>query len=467
MKKTILAAALMLTPLLAQADFASALNDYEQRNFPAAYSEFKSLASHNDVDAQFMLGYMYALGEGTVQDYVEAHKWFNLAAAGGKSEARKARDEVAKRMTTRQIAQAQELARTWQPQAAPVVPSPEIQRPFAPSRSTIIEVQRQLAERGYDPGPADGAPGRRTRNAIRAYQRDHQLTIDGQISRELVDSILNQQGDTAESDVRYPEVWEPPAPEIGQQTQELLNELTSLIEKARQRRAADRWLIQDLEALTQQDERTWSELMLEEEFTESDYTWNSDFHVDSGRFDIERGRGLRATAPSKRGDRQLAEQLFESIFNDERNGKRKRQKAAEISYSQEINNAFALRTRIAENRSSRIAINLTQGDNRRLGYRLIMRQGVQGSVDLVRITSSGRSVIDSYNSPLNLDDGNQHTIEWLRETDGSMAVAIDGKELFRTRDQSFKENFDNLSLLNVGGDYLLTELMLFTAGNSQ
>jgi hypothetical protein len=42
---------------------------YERRDYQTAFKEFRSLADQNDSFAQFMLGYMYAHGEGLSQDY--------------------------------------------------------------------------------------------------------------------------------------------------------------------------------------------------------------------------------------------------------------------------------------------------------------------------------------------------------------------------------------------------------------
>lgn len=53
----------------------------------------------------------------------------------------------------------------------------------------VSNLQSQLAARGYDPGPIDGVMGERTRAAIRAYQRDRQMPIDGQVSQALVASL--------------------------------------------------------------------------------------------------------------------------------------------------------------------------------------------------------------------------------------------------------------------------------------
>ena len=56
---------------------------------------------------------MYVNGEGVPQDYVQAHMWFNLAAAQGNAKAVGNRDIAAKKMTPAQIAEAQQLARDW------------------------------------------------------------------------------------------------------------------------------------------------------------------------------------------------------------------------------------------------------------------------------------------------------------------------------------------------------------------
>jgi TPR repeat protein len=52
---------------------------------------------------------------GVPQDYIQAHMWFNLAAANGLKEPADFRDDLAKRMTPAQIAEAQQLAREWRP----------------------------------------------------------------------------------------------------------------------------------------------------------------------------------------------------------------------------------------------------------------------------------------------------------------------------------------------------------------
>ena len=70
--------------------------------------------------AQEDLGHMYAKGQGVPQDFVQAHMWFNLAAARYSQGERRDnsasnRDLLAKQMTPDQVAEAQRLAREWKP----------------------------------------------------------------------------------------------------------------------------------------------------------------------------------------------------------------------------------------------------------------------------------------------------------------------------------------------------------------
>ena len=63
--------------------------------------------------AQSNLGLMYEKGLGVKQDYIEAHKWFNLAGMNGNEVGRKNADIVEKKMTPGQIVVAVGLAREW------------------------------------------------------------------------------------------------------------------------------------------------------------------------------------------------------------------------------------------------------------------------------------------------------------------------------------------------------------------
>lgn len=57
------------------------------------------------------------------------------------------------------------------------------------ARAYIIDLQGELAQHGYKPGPADGALGARTKQAIRQYQKDAGLQVNGVASKELLEHM--------------------------------------------------------------------------------------------------------------------------------------------------------------------------------------------------------------------------------------------------------------------------------------
>jgi len=103
-----------LTFVLALALSVSAQAQTFDDGLAEAVKLYRKAAEQGNAYAQYNLGFMYGNGEGVPQDYVEAHKWFNLAAAQGLQTAIASRDIAASKMTREQIAEAQRLAREWQ-----------------------------------------------------------------------------------------------------------------------------------------------------------------------------------------------------------------------------------------------------------------------------------------------------------------------------------------------------------------
>ncbi|MEW4449705.1 hypothetical protein [Qipengyuania sp. JC766] len=76
-------------------------------------------ALQGDSSAYYDLGVAYSTGShGAPCDMIEAHKWFNLAAAQGHEEATWCRADISDEMTAREIAEAQRRAREWLAQDA-------------------------------------------------------------------------------------------------------------------------------------------------------------------------------------------------------------------------------------------------------------------------------------------------------------------------------------------------------------
>ena len=177
--------------------------DYEagQRAWDAgrpheARAQWREAAEAGDPRAMLALGRLYMQGLGVIQDYVEAHKWLNLAASRGETDALLERDALAAKMTPRQIAAAQERASSWRFAAGdeadttgsgaardPVAPRSASPPPSPPPQPAAVrEAQALLAALGYDVGPIDGKWGKRSGGAYRAFAGDAGLPVFGTLT---------------------------------------------------------------------------------------------------------------------------------------------------------------------------------------------------------------------------------------------------------------------------------------------
>ena len=137
--------------LPAWADFETAMDAYNRKDYATALREWQAQAKQGDADAQDFLGtlyfkgwgvpqdytkarhwwekaaaqgsasaqsdlgQLYASGQGGSQDLVQAYMWYSLAAGNGYEIATGYRNDLAKQMTPAKIAEAQRLARKWKP----------------------------------------------------------------------------------------------------------------------------------------------------------------------------------------------------------------------------------------------------------------------------------------------------------------------------------------------------------------
>ena len=72
--------------LPAWAQYQAGLDAFNRGDYATAFREFKPLAEQGDVSSQFLIGAMYAEGEGVARDYGEAVSWFLKAAEQGSAQ---------------------------------------------------------------------------------------------------------------------------------------------------------------------------------------------------------------------------------------------------------------------------------------------------------------------------------------------------------------------------------------------
>ncbi|MDQ3561104.1 MAG: SEL1-like repeat protein, partial [Pseudomonadota bacterium] len=161
---------------------------------------FRQAGEHGVRDSQFNLAILHARGLGVPQDMVEAYKWFAVAAGSGDAEALKRRDIIAAALPQADLAKAQAAAAAYQPSPlsseANDVTMPEagwgesatnVETPSEGDQVALV--QQLLADKGFDPGPADGVLGQKTVEAITLFQDEAGLPANGTIDTALIAAL--------------------------------------------------------------------------------------------------------------------------------------------------------------------------------------------------------------------------------------------------------------------------------------
>ncbi|MRI52989.1 hypothetical protein D8770_03320 [Methylobacterium sp. DB1607] len=98
-------------------------------DFTNAANAFRRAAEHGVRDSQYNLAVLYARGLGVGQDLVQSYLWFSAAAAQGDQEAGRKRDEVATKLSPKDLGEAKGLAAGFRARevdpAANEAPSPK------------------------------------------------------------------------------------------------------------------------------------------------------------------------------------------------------------------------------------------------------------------------------------------------------------------------------------------------------
>ena len=86
--------------------------------------------------------------------------------------------------------------------------------------------------------------------------------------------------------------------------QAMVDELRALTDKARNQRAADRWLINSMDDLAARYDWPWRRKLLMEDFSDGNYNRNPAWQVISGQFWVDRRLGLRSQVTASSVDTQ-------------------------------------------------------------------------------------------------------------------------------------------------------------------
>ena len=271
-----------------------------------------------------------------------------------------------------------------------------------------------------------------------------------------------------------------PLREETNRTQELIEELTTLIDAAERSRAADRRFVRDLRSVLRRFDNPWQVRLITEDFRDGNFQSNPAWTVESGDFFVTRRGGLHSEAVASLASRRsgangsgggdssrdlvvgiLAEILrsTQSAPDERAEPAQRRNRAAVIYLRTPISNAFAVTAEIsAPDPAGALELAVYQGAGREIGYRLVFL--AEGGIELLREGRRRSSVIDFVDDTPALGGGVTHLIEWTRTQDGQTVVRLDGTTVIKIRDRSFRDPFDGFQFVNRGGEYVLRSLTI-------
>jgi peptidoglycan hydrolase-like protein with peptidoglycan-binding domain len=283
------------------------------------------------------------------------------------------------------------------------------------TREQRAAAQRALNARGYEAGPPDGVLGPRSRNAIRTFQADNDITPDGELTFRTM--ALLGLGVTADA-------VEPPAVEI----------------------------------------RPYR-VRVRDDFADGDHTRNPAWHIASGRFEV-RGEGLNSTMipPSERAE-DMGRQILSDLLQQQLGFTLPGQETAALAYlPTRIGSEFRITTVVSGSAEAHSHLDLGpyRGDRLNHGYRLNYRTSQTEPLQLIVVNESGISVIASARLPL--DSGGPHRLVWERDAEGRMTVTRNDEILIDVVDRTANDGFDGFSLINAGGDWTLHEVIVEDRG---
>jgi len=408
--------ALLFSPASGFADYSDGLHSYLKGQYSKAMQEFRPLAGDGDPQAQYVLGSMYANGKGILQDFVQAHAWLNLAASQGHEKAALYRDEIAEKMTTSQVARAQQLASQRQTR-------PAKQEKEKVNKEVVVSIQKHLEDLGYYSGAVDGLMGPNTEQSIRRYQSDYGLEESGRPSQALLERIRETAGKQA-----------------------------------------------DQKAKEQAPQNEWPHVLLHEEFVDGNYDRNPGWTVASGTFWVDSNSFLRteqripASSGQGRSSEAKPQDLFGQVVKDILLPKQESAESdrSEIFTPLQIGKAFALKVDLqvlSEQPGQSFELGLYQSQDRSTGYALRYVLQQDQSLALIRTSRSGSSVIDAVKGKKLLRKGRHQSLAVFRHADGRMKVVTGEDEVLSTRD-TLLESFNGFTFVNRGGDYAISRVRI-------
>lgn len=264
-----------------------------------------------------------------------------------------------------------------------------------------------------------------------------------------------------------------------QQMQQLVKELKALTDQAERDRAASYRFIDQLRDITSRYDAPWKKQVLYDDFSDGELNRNPVWQGNMDYFRLGRSGMLRsrldlsqqltsAEQPRQTSQEAILGMLLEGVLQP--GGRTDSAPAtmqpdqADIFTTTQISNAFAITVKFGLrglHREGSFEWGPYQGRQRDSGYRIAYEGGDRPAIKVIRYRSGMSAVIERYDQMPLFADGKVHEINWLRSLNGAMTVQVDGKEIIRVRDRSYRDPFSGFTMSNHGGDYIIGSVSVF------
>lgn len=455
----------------AQASAADGWTDpdgYKSQDYSSGFQHYMTLAEKNDPNAQFMLGKMYAMGDGIRKDYLQAFKWLHLADLNGVGAASTLKRKVSRKMTRKQLSQAYREIEDYQKSQAVAQTTTEIN-----DATVVRQVQQVLTDHRHYFEKIDGVMGARTRNGIRRYQQTNGLPEDGRITNSLLEHMRISPVYTHTPTISSPSAphansgWDDNSAE--EELDQLKRKLRKIIRRAKNKDAAEPWVIDRLQRLAAKQSRDWSRTVLHEDFIAKNYRGGEAWRIVDGNFRIEKGKGLVTTSKQTWGTRNptfddIALSLLETLLNKSAPSQSV-QKFAKIQNNVTFGSAFDLRVKTGPLKSTQgLIFSCTSKNPSTAGYQLVFHPGQGEQAKLFKMMGNNATEIKTYSYRVPFDRNVPHTFEWKQSTKGGMKVLIDGHQILKATLPQSPSSYQTLGIAHVGERVVFKEILLSDSG---
>lgn len=303
-------------------------------------------------------------------------------------------------------------------------------------RDVVREIQEHLNTLGYKPGPADGAMGWNTRQAIKSYQQDSGFSVDGEPTRVLLNQLRGSVGGASSADVR-----------------KLANEIQKKIADAERRGRAEPSFLTELRGVIGPYIEPVTRRLLSDNFGDGNYTANPEWKVVGGTFTVENNI-LTSTVEGDTSGRNRdvdAEDMAVSIIGgllgvDTGRGAASGPEPAAIYTEADIGGEFELEARLQADEGSTCELGLYADKDHKTAYVLTMAPGE--APRLTRRESGRYYVLGTANGVLDNSDTRWFDVTWNRADNGKMTITVDKDNAIATTDVSLGDRFLGLEYVN-------------------